>query len=139
MSNGDAANHWRAIEEEKLRKRIAELEKVAEAAVVIYEQGPLGNLSEWEVLGDELKAAGYLGVGMSKHRRCPECGHIDPNPLAEGDCIAQLKAENARLRLGLKAAYSEARMNVAWERSVAKKLMDSGLSPALDSDSGGEG
>lgn len=26
MSNGNAANHWRAIEEEKLRKRIAELE-----------------------------------------------------------------------------------------------------------------
>lgn len=43
--------------------RIALLEAVAEAAVVIYEQGPLGNLSEWEVLGDELKAAGYLGGG----------------------------------------------------------------------------
>lgn len=27
MSNGDAANHWRAIEEEKLRKRIKELER----------------------------------------------------------------------------------------------------------------
>ncbi len=26
MSNGDAANHWRAIEEEKLRKQIMELE-----------------------------------------------------------------------------------------------------------------
>ena len=27
MSNGDAANHWRAIEEEKLRKRVKELDK----------------------------------------------------------------------------------------------------------------
>ncbi len=43
-----------------ITKRIAELEKVAEAAVVVHEQGPLGNFSEWEVLGDALRASGYL-------------------------------------------------------------------------------
>ena len=43
-----------------LEARIAELEKVAEAAVVVHEQGPLGNFSEWEVLGDALRASGYL-------------------------------------------------------------------------------
>lgn len=41
-------------------RRIAGLEKVAEAAVVVHEQGPLGNFSEWEVLGDALRASGYL-------------------------------------------------------------------------------
>jgi hypothetical protein len=43
-----------------LKARIAELEAVAEAAVVVHEQGPLGNFSEWEVLGDALRASGYL-------------------------------------------------------------------------------
>jgi hypothetical protein len=33
MTNGNAANHWRAIEEEKLRKRIAELEKLVDICV----------------------------------------------------------------------------------------------------------
>ena len=45
---------------QEAKDRIAELEAVAEAAVVVHEQGPLGNFSEWEVLGDALRASGYL-------------------------------------------------------------------------------
>lgn len=64
MSNGDAANHWRAIEEEKLRKRIAELERVAEAAVrfvTVYR----ATHPYYDALLVELRAAGYLG-GVEK-------------------------------------------------------------------------
>lgn len=66
MTNGDAANHWRAIEEEKLRKRIAELEAVAEAATNLTELcwGSLAISGRaWCEMSDALRAAGYLGGG----------------------------------------------------------------------------
>lgn len=44
----------------KLEAENQRLRAVAEAAAVEYAQGPLGNFSEWEVLGDALRAAGYL-------------------------------------------------------------------------------
>jgi hypothetical protein len=61
MSNGDAANHWRAIEEEKLRKRIMELEAVAEAAERMHKHGSKHPADVR--IEAALRAAGYLGGG----------------------------------------------------------------------------
>lgn len=69
MSNGDAANHWRAIEEEKLRGRIKELEAVAEAAVALLEPDTDESYPSIDYAKQErckqllclaLRAAGYL-------------------------------------------------------------------------------
>ena len=87
MTNAEAANHWRAIEEEKLRKRIMELEKcgehrqdiieilekrveelekvaeAAEATYKIYFWDGTKPLNHWEREYNALRAAGYLGGG----------------------------------------------------------------------------